>query len=103
MDSFGALSMSYLSSRFGRKPCLIASAVVYLIGSIIQSIVGLGSTPAVGLKVLYFSRFLSGVGVGLMSALVPAYVAECAPKAIRGRCTGGIEVAVGLGNMLSCT
>ncbi|KAI6039839.1 hypothetical protein EDC04DRAFT_3002887 [Pisolithus marmoratus] len=73
----------------------------FAVGSAIQSIVGLGSTPAAGLKLLYFSRFLGGVGVGLMSALVPTYVSECAPRVIRGRCTGGIEVAVGLGNMLS--
>jgi MFS family permease len=59
-------------------------------------------SPAVGLKVLFFSRFLSGMGVGLMSAMVPTYVSECAPRAIRGRCTGCIEVAVGLGNMLAC-
>ncbi|KAG6337101.1 hypothetical protein ID866_1975 [Astraeus odoratus] len=98
---FGAIISSWLASRFGRKPSLLASAVIFLIGSAIQSIVGLGSSPAVGLKVLYFSRFLGGVGVGLMSALVPTYVSECAPRTIRGRCTGGIEVAVGLGNMLS--
>ncbi|KAL4062875.1 general substrate transporter [Scleroderma yunnanense] len=97
----GAIASSWLASRFGRKPSLLVSAVLYLIGSVVQSIVGLGSTPAVGLKVLYFGRFLGGVGVGLMSALVPTYVSECAPKAIRGRCTGGIEVSVGLGNMLS--
>ncbi|KAI6155513.1 general substrate transporter [Pisolithus tinctorius] len=97
----GAIASSWLASRYGRKPSLLASAVIFLIGSAIQSIVGLGSTPAVGLKLLYFSRFLGGVGVGLMSALVPTYVSECAPRAIRGRCTGSIEVAVGLGNMLS--
>lgn len=97
----GAIASSWLASRYGRKPSLLASAVIFLVGSAIQSIVGLGSTPAVGLKLLYFSRFLGGVGVGLMSALVPTYVSECAPRAIRGRCTGSIEVAVGLGNMLS--
>lgn len=98
---FGALFSSYFASRFGRKPALLASGVIYLIGSIIQSTAGIGTSPAVGLKVLYFSRFFGGMGVGLMSALVPTYVSECAPRAIRGRCTGSIEVAVGLGNMLA--
>ncbi|KAG1869966.1 general substrate transporter [Suillus subluteus] len=97
---FGALFSSYFASRFGRKPVLLASGVIYLIGSIIQSTAGIGTSPAVGLKVLYFSRFFGGVGVGLTSALVPTYVSECAPRAIRGRCTGSIEVAVQLGNML---
>lgn len=98
---FGALFSTYFGSRFGRKPVLLASGVIYLIGSIIQSTAGIGTSPAVGLKVLYFSRFFGGMGVGLMSALVPTYVSECAPRAIRGRCTGSIEVAVGLGNMLA--
>ncbi|KAF9223309.1 general substrate transporter [Gyrodon lividus] len=98
---FGAIASSWFASRYGRKPSLLASAVIFLIGSVIQSIVGMGSTPAVGLKLLYFSRFFGGVGVGLMAAIVPTYVSECAPRAIRGRCTGSIEVAVGLGNMLS--
>ncbi|KAG1854235.1 general substrate transporter, partial [Suillus subluteus] len=96
---FGALFSSYFASRFGRKPVLLASGVIYLIGSIIQSTAGIGTSPAVGLKVLYFSRFFGSVGVGLMSALVPTYVSECAPR--RGRCTGSIEVAVQLGNILA--
>ncbi|KAG9316127.1 general substrate transporter [Chiua virens] len=98
---FGALVSTFFASRYGRKPSMLASAIIYVIGSVVQSIVGLGSTPAVGLKVLYFGRFFGGIGVGLISALVPTYVSECAPRAIRGRCTGSIEVCVGLGNMLS--
>jgi len=81
---------------------MLASAVIYLVGSTIQSIAGIGSSPSVGLSVLFFSRFLTGFGVGLMAATVPSYVSECSPRAIRGRCTGSIEVAVGLGNMLAC-
>ncbi|KAG2337461.1 general substrate transporter [Suillus weaverae] len=98
---FGALLSTYFGSRFGRKPALLASGVIYLIGSVIQSTAGIGTSPAVGLKIFFFSRFLGGMGVGLMSALVPTYVSECAPRTIRGRCTGSIEVAVGLGNMLA--
>ncbi|KAH7923102.1 general substrate transporter [Leucogyrophana mollusca] len=98
---FGALSTGYLSGRFGRKPCLLASGVVYIVGSLIQTIAGLGSSQAVGLKVLYFSRFLGGIGVGMVSALTPAYVSECTPKAIRGRCTGLCQFANNVGIMLS--
>ncbi|KAF8553903.1 general substrate transporter [Imleria badia] len=98
---FGAIISTWFANRYGRKPSMLASAIIFLIGSVIQSIVGLGSTPAVGLKLFYFGRFFGGVGVGLMAALVPTYVSECAPRSIRGRCTGSIEVAVGLGNMLS--
>lgn len=98
---FGALFLSFFASRFGRKPILLVSGVIYLIGCIIQATAAIGTSPAVALKIFYFSRFLGGVGVGSMSALVPTYVSECAPRAIRGRCTGSIEVSVGLGNMLA--
>ncbi|KAG2114854.1 general substrate transporter [Suillus clintonianus] len=97
----GALSSSYFSSRFGRKPSLLASAVIFLIGSIIQSTIGIGMSPHVALKVLYFSRFFTGIGVGLLSAVVPTYISECAPRVIRGRCTGAIPVGISIGNMLA--
>lgn len=54
------------------------------------------------LSLLYFSRFLGGIGVGMVSALVPSYVSECVPKSIRGRCTGMIQLANNIGIMLSC-
>uniref|UniRef100_A0A0W0FGU6 Major facilitator superfamily (MFS) profile domain-containing protein n=1 Tax=Moniliophthora roreri TaxID=221103 RepID=A0A0W0FGU6_MONRR len=98
---FGALAMGYFASRFGRKKCLLASGVIYIIGSAIQSIAGIGSSQDVGLRVLYFSRFLGGIGVGMVSALVPSYVSECTPKAIRGRCTSMIQLANNIGIMLS--
>ncbi|KAJ3782816.1 general substrate transporter [Lentinula aff. detonsa] len=98
---FGALSMGYFSGKFGRKPCLIASGVIYIVGSAIQAIAGLGSSAATGLSVLYFSRFLGGIGVGMVSALVPSYVSECTPRKIRGRCTGMIQFANNIGIMLS--
>ncbi|KAJ7592913.1 general substrate transporter [Mycena floridula] len=98
---FGALSTGYLSGRFGRKRCLIASGLIYIVGSVIQAVVGLGSSKEVGLKVLYFSRFFAGIGVGMVSALVPSYVSESTPRAIRGRCTGCIQLANNIGIMLS--
>ncbi|KAG1896938.1 general substrate transporter [Suillus fuscotomentosus] len=98
---FGALSSTYFSSRFGRKPSLLASAVVFLIGITIQSTTGIGMSAQVGLKVLYFSRFFAGIGIGLLSALVPTYVSECSPRAIRGRCLGSIPLGIALGNMLA--
>ncbi|THG96260.1 hypothetical protein EW026_g5537 [Hermanssonia centrifuga] len=98
---FGALSIGYLAGKFGRKPTLIASGIIYIIGSLIQALVGIGTSPAVALRVLYFSRFFAGIGVGMVSALAPMYVSESVPKSIRGRCTGMIQLANNIGIMLS--
>ncbi|KAF8206222.1 general substrate transporter [Mycena galopus ATCC 62051] len=98
---FGALGTGYFSSRWGRKPCMIAAGLIYIIGSVIQAVVGLGTSRASALSVLYFGRFFAGIGVGMVSALVPAYVSECTPRAIRGRCTGMIQMANNIGIMVS--
>ncbi|OAX41459.1 general substrate transporter [Rhizopogon vinicolor AM-OR11-026] len=98
---FGVLCTSWVSSRFGRKRSLIASGIIYIIGSLIQTIVGLGSSQVVALRVLYFSRFTAGIGVGMVSALAPSYISECMPRHIRGRCTGLVQFSDNVGMMLS--
>jgi MFS family permease len=76
--------------------------MIYLIGSLIQAVVGLGSSQVVALRVLYFGRFFAGIGVGMVSALAPSYISECMPRHIRGRCTGLVQFSNNVGMMLSC-
>ncbi|KAJ7132941.1 general substrate transporter [Mycena filopes] len=97
----GALGVGSFSSRYGRKPCLLVSGVIYVIGSAMQVVVGLGTTRYNALRLLYAGRFLGGIGVGMVSAVVPSYVSECTPSAIRGRCTGLIQLAINIGIMLA--
>ena len=92
----------WVSSRFGRKRSLVASGIIYIIGSLIQAIVGLGSSRVIALRVFYFSRFFAGIGVGMVSALAPSYISECMPRKIRGRCTGLVQFSNNIGMMLSC-
>ncbi|OAX41463.1 general substrate transporter [Rhizopogon vinicolor AM-OR11-026] len=98
---FGVMCTSLVSSRFGRKRCLIASGIIYLIGSLIQAIVGMGSSQVVALRIFYFSRFFAGIGVGMVSALAPSYISECMPRHIRGRCTCIVQFSNNIGMMLS--
>jgi MFS family permease len=89
--SFGAIFTLYFSSKFGRKPTLIAAGIIYIVGSMLQSIVGLGSSARVAIRVLYFSRFVGGFGVGMVSAGVPCvpspiptpHIPELVPKVVR--------------------
>jgi len=91
----------YISTVFGRKQPLIIAGLIYLVGSIIQTVSGIGSSQKVALQVLYFSRFLGGFGLGMSTAMIPSYVSESTPKSIRGRCTGLIQLSNNIGIMLS--
>ena len=86
---FGAMSGLYLPHRFGRKPTMILAVVIFLVGSLIQTLCRLGSQSAsAALDQLYVGRVIGGYGVGLTSAVVPVYLSECAPRSIRGRLAG---------------
>jgi MFS family permease len=54
-----------------------------------------------GLGYIYGGRFISGFGIGAISAVAPAYVSECSPTQVRGRITGMFQIMVAIGVMLS--
>ncbi|WP_207951680.1 sugar porter family MFS transporter [Pseudomaricurvus alcaniphilus] len=74
----GALTGNIPCERYGRKLTLIAIGVLYLISA-------LGSALAQDPYTFSIMRFIGGVGVGLSSIAVPAYISEIAPANHRGR------------------
>lgn len=86
---FGAMSSFYVSDRFGRKMALIVADIIFIVGSIVQTLCAIGTTS---LTQLYIGRVIGGFGVGLISAVVPTYIGENAPKEIRGRCIGCMQL-----------
>jgi MFS family permease len=54
-----------------------------------------------GLSKIYAGRIISGLGIGAISAVSPAYVAECSPKDVRGRMTGLFQIMVAIGMMIA--
>jgi SP family sugar:H+ symporter-like MFS transporter len=79
------MSSFYVSDTFGRKRALIIADLIFLIGSLIQTLCAINTTS---LGQLYAGRVIGGFGVGLISAVVPTYIGENANKEIRGRCIG---------------
>ncbi|HVT90710.1 MAG TPA: sugar porter family MFS transporter [Tepidisphaeraceae bacterium] len=73
----GALFSGTISDRFGRKPILIISAIIFLGSSI-------GNTLCQSFTAFVGWRFLGGVGIGLASTISPMYISEIAPARIRG-------------------
>jgi sugar porter (SP) family MFS transporter len=74
----GALFGNVPCDKFGRKLTLITTGILFLVSA-------LGSAIAPDPFSFSFLRFIGGVGVGVSSIVVPAYISEIAPANYRGR------------------
>ncbi|KAG6915937.1 hypothetical protein DXG01_009203 [Tephrocybe rancida] len=77
---FGALGSAPASSKFGRKPTLLAFTLVFSLGAILAT--AARDHLHHGLELIYAGRVVSGLGIGGISAVAPAFVSECAPKEV---------------------
>lgn len=73
----GVLVTGVLADKYGRKPLMLAAAVMFII-----SAVGTGAADTVSWFIFY--RLLGGVSIGIASNLSPMYIAEIAPREKRG-------------------
>lgn len=93
---FGSF-FAYVSSYFlGRKKSLYVFAAIFVLGAGLM----LGATGDRGLGLIYGGRVLAGFGVGGASMIVPIYIAELAPPAIRGRLVGIYELGWQIGGLV---
>ena len=74
----GALVGNVPCDRYGRKASLLLLGTLYLVSA-------LGSAVATDPWFFGVMRFVGGLGVGLSSIVVPAYISEIAPREHRGR------------------
>ena len=86
----GALFAGTIADRIGRRPTMIATAIVF-----IASALGSGLATTATEFVLY--RLLGGLGVGAASVLAPAYISEVAPAHLRGRLASLQQLAIVVG------
>lgn len=91
---FGALTAAPVADWIGRRWALIVSCFVFILGVILQ-------TAATELPMFVAGRFFAGYGVGLVSALIPLYQSETAPKWIRGVIVGSYQLAITIGLLLA--
>jgi SP family sugar:H+ symporter-like MFS transporter len=91
---FGALLAAPFADHLGRKWGLIVACLVFSIGVALQ-------TAATAIPLFVVGRVWAGLGVGLVSTLVPMYQSECSPKWIRGAVVGLYQWGVTIGLLLS--
>ncbi len=86
----GALLAGMMADRYGRKPLLMFSAVLFT-----ASAIGTGLFNDFTLFNMW--RFVGGIGIGVASALSPMYIAEVSPTHIRGRMVSLNQMTIVLG------
>lgn len=73
----GALGAGRVADKIGRRPTLMATAVVFIVG-----VLAAAFSPS--LEVLIAMRFVIGLAVGSASEIVPLFIGEAAPPKLRG-------------------
>ena len=90
----GAIGLGWIPDRFGRKPSLIASAVLFTASA-------LWTAFATGYPSFVAARVLGGIGIGLASNVSPVYIAEVSPPEMRGRLVSVNQLTIVLGIILA--
>ncbi|KHK98518.1 major facilitator transporter [Microbacterium mangrovi] len=86
----GAVIAGNLADRWGRLRVMLLGAVLFFASS-------LGAGLAFSVWDLAFWRIIGGLGIGIASVVAPAYIAEIAPRQIRGGLASLQQLAITLG------
>ncbi len=83
-----------LSDRWGRRKPLLLTAVLFVLSA-------LGCAIMPNLSGVISSRLIGGIGIGIASNVVPLYISEIAPSAIRGRLVTYYQFALTFGILVA--
>jgi MFS transporter, SP family, galactose:H+ symporter len=88
--AIATLAAGFLADIFGRKKVIIWGTVFFLIGVILTVV-------ADTYLVLLWGRLIQGVGIGVVSMVIPLYITEVAPAKVRGRAITIFQLFLTLG------
>lgn len=86
----GAMVAGAAADKYGRKPLLMVSAVLFTISAIATGLFN-------DFTLFNIARFAGGMGIGVASAMSPMYIAEVSPAGIRGRMVSLNQMTIVLG------
>lgn len=87
----GAVLAGPLADKVGRRMAIIHTCIIFSLGVVFQ----IFSNKS--WQVMSFGRLIAGIGVGLISDLVPLYQVETSPKHLRGALVSCYQLAISLG------
>lgn len=79
---FGSIGSWPLGEMLGRVRSIQVTSAIFLAGVVVMT------ATTTSLPMIYAGRVLTGLGVGALTGIIPSYIAEVAPPAIRGQLTG---------------
>ena len=88
---FSSITAGWLCDFFGRKKMIVAASAMFLLAIPVVCL-SLDSFP-----ILLTGRILQGMSAGYMAVVMPMYLTETLPPAVRGRGTGVFQFFLGLG------
>ncbi|SPM32660.1 Predicted arabinose efflux permease, MFS family, partial [Mycobacterium rhizamassiliense] len=83
----GALGAGVLANRIGRQKSVVLILVSYAIFALLDAF-------SMSLPMLLVARLLLGMTIGVMVVVVPVYIAESAPTAVRGALLTTYQLAI---------
>ncbi|MFE7510655.1 sugar porter family MFS transporter [Streptomyces sp. NPDC057540] len=92
--AIGAATAGRIADRIGRIRCMQISAVLFAVSAV-------GSALPFALWDLALWRIIGGFAIGMASVIGPAYIAEVAPAAYRGRLGSFQQAAIVIGIAIS--
>ncbi|KAE8214728.1 hypothetical protein CF327_g1920 [Tilletia walkeri] len=90
----GSLMGAPISDAVGRRPGVWIALVIFSIGVIMQ-------TAATTVPLFAGGRVVAGLGVGIVSTIVPMYQSETAPRWIRGAVVSAYQWAITIGLLVA--
>ncbi|KAL6354331.1 hypothetical protein LRP88_11659 [Fusarium phalaenopsidis] len=92
----GAVLSGAIAELCSRKYGILIATTVFMLGVIIQA-----TAVKAGHDSILAGRFITGMGVGSLSTIVPLYNSECAPPEVRGALVALQQLAITFGIMIS--
>ncbi|MEQ6122475.1 sugar porter family MFS transporter [Reichenbachiella sp. MALMAid0571] len=90
----GSLVAGTFGDRYGRKPILIISSLLFFVSA-------LGSAIPQSFTLLIIARLVGGLGIGMASVLAPLFISEFSPPKVRGRLVALYQMSIVIGILLA--
>jgi len=92
----GAITAGPISTSYGRLLAMRITSLFFVVGSVLETVAG-------AVPIMSAGRFLSGVGAGASTVVVPLYISEVAPPKERGLFGSLTQVMINSGILITQT